>query len=70
MTDQPPHLREQDALSHLVHRRYGHHLNPDQLPAVDEGVAAIAEMIAALRAVPLANHEEPFTTFIPHRRED
>lgn len=70
MADQPPYLPEQDALEHLVHRRYGPRLSPEQLEAVDQGVGAIAEMVAALRAVPLANHEEPFTSFIPYRRED
>lgn len=70
MTDQPPHLPEQDALQHLVHRRYGHRLSPEQMPAVDAGVDAIAEMVAALRVVPLANHDEPFTSFIPYRSED
>lgn len=70
MADPPPHLPEQDALLHLVRRRHGQGLRPEQLEAVDEGVDAIAEMIAALRAVPLANHDEPFTSFVPYRRED
>ncbi len=70
MADQPPHLPEQDALKHLVHQRYQHRLSAEQLDAVDEGVEAIAEMVAALRAVPLANHDEPFTSFIPYRCED
>ena len=70
MADQPPHLPEQDALKHLVHRRYGHRLSSEQLEALDEGVDAITKMAAALRVVPLANHDEPFTSFIPYRRED
>ncbi len=69
MVDQQPHLPEQEALQALVRRRYGHHLTTEQLEAVEQDVGAVAEMLAALRAVPLANHEEPFTSFIPYRRE-
>ncbi|WP_089944743.1 hypothetical protein [Candidatus Entotheonella palauensis] len=70
MAGQQPHLPEQGALQELVRHRYRHHLTPEQFEAVQQEVAAVAEMIASLRAVPLANHEEPFTSFIPYRREN
>jgi hypothetical protein len=70
MADQQPYLPEQEALQDLVRRRYRHHLTTEQFEAVEKGVEAVAEMLVKLRAVPLANHEEPFTSFIPYRRED
>ncbi|ETW95670.1 MAG: hypothetical protein ETSY1_29635 [Candidatus Entotheonella factor] len=69
MADQQPHLPEQEALQELVRRRYRHYLTTEQLEAVKREVEAVAEMLASLREVPLANHEEPFTSFIPYRRE-
>ena len=69
MPDQQPHLPEQEALQHLVRQRYQHHLTNEQADAVAKGVEAVAEMLAELRAVPLANHEEPFTSFLPYRQE-
>ena len=41
-----------------------------RLQVGDKGVEAVADMLAKVRGVPLANHEEPFTSFIPYRRED
>lgn len=70
MADQELSLPEQKALQDLVRRRYRQHLTAEQLEAVEKGVDSLAEMLAKLRAVPLANHEEPFTSFIPYRRED
>ena len=69
MADQQPHLPEQEALRELVRRRYPNRLTSQQWEAVDKGVEAVAEMLAKLRAAPLANHDEPFTSFIPYRRE-
>jgi hypothetical protein len=70
MAEQQPYLPEQGALQQLVRQRYRQHLTTDQVEAVEKGVEAVAEMLAKLRGVPLANHEEPFTSFIPYRRED
>jgi hypothetical protein len=70
MADQQPYLPEQEALRALVRQRYHQHLTAEQLEAVDQGVGTVAEMLAKLRVIPLANHEEPFTSFIPYRRED
>jgi hypothetical protein len=69
MADHQPHLPEQEALQDLVRRRYRHHVTAEQLEAVEKGVEAVVEMLAELRAVPLANHEELSTSFIPYRRE-
>jgi hypothetical protein len=70
MTDQQPHLPEQAAMQTLVRQRYRHRLTTAQFEQVDKGVEAVAQMIAALRAVPLADRDEPFTSFIPYCRED
>lgn len=70
MADQQPHLPEQEVLQALVRRRYRHRLTAEQFAAVEKGVEAVAQMLAELRVVPLANDEEPFTSFIPYRRED
>ena len=70
MADQQPHLPEQETMREFVRRRYRDHLTSEQWEAVDKGVEAVAEMLAKLRAAPLANHDEPFTSFIPYRRED
>jgi hypothetical protein len=70
MADSQSHLPEQEAMQALVRRRYRQHLTAEQCEAVDRGVEAVAEMLAKLRSVSLANHEEPFTSFIPFRQED
>ncbi len=69
MTDSQSHLPEQEAMQELVRQRYPHHLAAEQFEAVTKDIETMAEMLAALRAVPLANHDEPFTSFIPYRRE-
>ncbi len=70
MADLPPSLPEQEAMQTFVRQRYRHYLTTEQSEAVEQGVKEVVEMLAELRAVPLANHEEPFTSFIPYRRED
>lgn len=70
MADSQPHLSEQEAMQAFVRQRYRHHLTAEQLEAVEKGVEEVAKMLAELRVVPLGNHEEPFTSFIPYRRED
>jgi hypothetical protein len=69
MADQQQYLPEQGTLQELVRQRYRQHLTTEQLESVEKGVEAVAEMLAKVRGVPLANHEEPFTSFIPYRRE-
>lgn len=70
MADQQPHLSEQNGMQELVRQRYRQHLSAEQFEAVQKDLEALTEMLAAIRAVPLANHEEPFTSFIPYRREE
>lgn len=70
MADEPAGLPEQEALQHLVATRYGSRLTPEAAEAVRQGVEGIAQAIAALRAVPLANHDEPFTVLQPYRQEE
>jgi hypothetical protein len=69
MSDEPAGLPEQDALQHLVATRYGSRLTPEAAESVRQGVEEITQALAALRAVPLANHDEPFTLFQPYRQE-
>jgi hypothetical protein len=70
MADQQQYLPEQGTLQELVRQRYRQYLTTEQWESVEKGVEAVADMLAKLRGVPLANHEEPFTSFIPYRRED
>jgi len=58
---------EVDLLLGLVRHRYGGRLTAEQLAALRQGVEAIAELGAALRAVPLTNADEPLAPFTPIR---
>jgi hypothetical protein len=51
------------ALSGIIRRRYGQHLDADQLGKVTEDIDGGLQLGLALRGVKLGNHEEPDFTF-------
>ena len=61
---------EVDRLFAIVAERYGARLTPEQLDDVRKGVEAIVTGARALRAVRLANSDEPMQPFIPFRADD
>jgi hypothetical protein len=60
---------EVDALFSLVRERYGGRLSPEELEAVRKDVEAIVHSARALRAVRLANTDEPGQPFAPYRAD-
>ena len=60
---------EADALFEIVRRRYGDRLTAEQLDEVRTIVQAQAEAARALRAIRLANSDEPMQPFAPYRAE-
>jgi hypothetical protein len=66
MTDAGPSRTEAELLFALVRERYGNRLSPEELEAVQAGVAAIVEAVQALRAVPLENADAPLLPHRPH----
>jgi hypothetical protein len=60
---------EVDTLFALVRERYGGRLSPEELEAVRKGVEAIVQSARALRAVRLANADEPGQPFAPYRAD-
>jgi len=50
-------------LARAARERFGKYLTPDELVMLDEEMAGIDRRGARLRAVPLANGEEPSTDF-------
>jgi hypothetical protein len=63
----PDARAEADALFELVRQRYGSRLRADQLDGVRKGIQGVVEGARALRAVRLANGDEPFQPFVPYR---
>ena len=61
--DAPPISDEAKALAGIVHLRYGAHLGADQLSAVTRELENRVQSGKRLRAVALANSDEPDTTF-------
>ena len=59
---------EQDLMYAVVKQRYGHLL--DDVEEVRKSVIGMADFVRALREVRLPNEAEPFTTFVPFRRDD
>ena len=59
----PPISDEAKALAGIVHLRYGAHLGADQLSAVTRELENRVQSGKRLRAVALANADEPDTTF-------
>jgi len=60
---------EADALFEIVRARYGDRLTPAQLDELRKIVAGQLEAARALRAVALANADEPMQPFAPYRNE-
>ena len=60
---------EVDLLLRLVRHRYGDRLTDEQLAALRQGIEAIAQLAAAVRAVPLRNADEPLAPFTPFRAD-
>ena len=56
------------ALAKLARERYGRFLSAEELPVLDERVAALERRGVRLRAVKLANGEEPAAQFHAGRR--
>jgi hypothetical protein len=54
----------------LLRLRYGDRLSTAQLEELRRTVQGIVEHIRALRAVPLANADEPLPRFIPVRGDE
>ncbi len=54
----------------LVRLRYGDRLSAEQLDALRRAVETIVEQVAALRAVPLTNADEPLQRFVPFRADE
>jgi hypothetical protein len=56
------------ALAKLARERYGKFLSADELPMLDERIATLERRGVRLRAVKLANGEEPAAEFHVERR--
>ena len=54
----------------IVKRLYGDRLTAEELDEVRKGVVGIVEAAESLRAVKLENGDEPFSVFVPYRKED
>jgi hypothetical protein len=60
---------EVDRLLAMVAERYGARLTPAQLEDVRKGIEAVVTGARALRAVKLANSDEPMQPFVPFRSD-
>ena len=60
---------EVDLLLALVRHRYGARLTAAQVEALRQGVEAVVDLAAAVRAVPLTNADEPLAPFTPFRAD-
>ena len=69
MEESGPGPSEVDRLFALVAERYGARLTPAQLDDVRKGVEAVVTGARALRAVRLANADEPMQPFVPFRAD-
>ena len=58
------------ALFAIVKARYGARLDEAQLEGVRRGVEAIVDAARLVRAVRLANADEPYQTFRPYRADE
>ena len=61
---------EDAALFAIVKARYGARLDEAQLEGVRRGVEAIVDAARLVRAVRLANADEPYQTFRPYRADE
>jgi hypothetical protein len=53
----------------IVKSRFGDRLTDEELKEVNKAVEGIGEMTVSLRAVKLNNSDEPFTRFVPYRKD-
>jgi hypothetical protein len=58
---------EAEALFALVRSRYGNRLTEEQLAEIRDQIAGLVERVRVLRAVRLANADEPAQPFAPFR---
>jgi len=63
-----PRPEEIEVQLQLIKVRYGSRLTEAELSEVREALVANAQTSTALRSAPLANGDEPATTFTPLRR--
>jgi hypothetical protein len=70
MSDAARDPDEVDLRFALVRLRYGDRLSAEQLDALRRAVETIVEQVAALRAVPLTNADEPLQRFVPFRADE
>jgi hypothetical protein len=61
---------EADLRFALVRQRYGARLTAEQLEILRRAVASLVEQTTTLRAVPLANADEPLPRFAPFRADE
>ena len=60
---------DMEYMFNIVKMRFGDRLSAEELKEVNKTVKGIGEMTAALRAVKLNNGDEPFTRFVPYRKD-
>ena len=53
----------------IVKSRFGNRLTDEELKEVNKAVEGIGKMTASLRAAKLNNDDEPFTRFVPYRKD-
>ena len=70
MSEPTPDPREAAFLFELIRTRYGNRLTAEQLEGVRRGVVAVVAQSALLRAVRLANDDEPVQRFTPFRADE
>ena len=68
--DNDPAAAEVYALFAIVKARYAARLDEAQLEGVRRGVEAIVDAARLVRAVRLANADEPYQTFRPYRADE
>lgn len=68
--DNDPAAAEVHALVTVVNARYGGRLDAEQLEGVRKGIEAIVDAARLVRAVRLANSDEPSPAFRPYRADE
>ena len=69
MGDNDARDAEIQARFNLVKQRYGDRLTADELDEVRKDVADIVDSAKALSSAHLDNSDEPFSLFVPYRKE-
>ena len=60
---------DMEYMFHIVKLRFGDRLTVEELDEVQKTVEGIGKMTASLRTVKLNNSDEPFTRFVPYRKD-